>query len=354
MNKDYYSILGLKKGASEAEIKSAFRKLAIKFHPDKQAGKSDKEKAEAEAKFKEINEANDVLSDPQKRQEYDTFGTVGGHGGAGFEGFDMSGDMEDLLKRFRGFGDFFGAKHAGGSSGPRKEPGATIETQVAITIENIYNHTDVTFDYEIEEVCEHCHGKGGEGVEACPDCKGTGMIKDVRRTAFGMMSSMHPCGRCQGTGFTVKNKCKHCAGTGIKIVSKKVTVPVNDETLHQGGKTFIGAGYQSKTGGPTGDLIVHFIPQIDASKYKYINGIIYEQVQIPYYICIPGGTFDLKLPNGTILKVDIPENTTEGKQIHLAKSQTNNNDYVIVIKPTVSANASAKEKELLKDIQKLH
>ena len=211
-SKDYYEVLGLQKGASEDEIKRAFRKLAIKYHPDKNQGN-----AEAEAKFKEINEAYQVLSDPEKKARYDQFGSAdfdgSGFGAGGFGGFDFN-DMG-------GFGDIFESFFGGGGSSSRRRngpvKGADLEYTINLTFEEAVFGVEKEITINRSENCEECHGSGakpGTSPKTCPTCNGSGQVRVQRQTPLGNFVTTSTCDRCGGRGTVVEEPCHSCAGKG--------------------------------------------------------------------------------------------------------------------------------------------
>lgn len=251
--RDYYEILGTKKGASEAEIKSAFRKKAMQYHPDKNSGDKD-----AEEKFKEINEAYSILSDPEKKEKYDRFGHAGvdpnaGFGGAG--GFSGGfGGFEDI------FGDLFGGGFGGfgGQSrrnGPRK--GQDLQKRVSITFDEAAFGVKKEVKVTKYVACDECHGTGAEAgtsKKTCPTCNGTGQVQTVQRTPFGQFASSRPCDQCGGAGQIIEKPCQKCSGTGRvrKTVTMTVDIPAgvdNDSVI-----TLHGQGEPGANGGPNGDL----------------------------------------------------------------------------------------------------
>ena len=218
--RDYYEVLGVERTASAAEIKKAYRKLAIQYHPDKNPG--DKE---AEEKFKEAAEAYSVLSDADKKARYDQFGFEGVSGAGGGSGFGGAGmDMNDI---FSMFGDIFGGRggfggfggFGGSGAGPTKFRGSDQRVKVKLTLQEIANGVTKKFKLKKYVTCTHCNGSGAKGgaVETCPDCNGTGRVVRTQQSFFGMMRSEVACPRCNGQGKIVKEKCPHCNGDGIMM-----------------------------------------------------------------------------------------------------------------------------------------
>ena len=253
--RDYYEVLGVDKNVDDAELKKAYRKLARKYHPDVNPGD-----AEAEAKFKEAAEAYAVLSDPEKRRQYDQFGHAAFDqtaGGGGFGGFDFSGaDMGDI------FGDLFGDLFGGGRSrradnGPRR--GASLRARVNVTFEEAVFGCEKELEITLKDECKTCHGSGakpGTSPVTCPKCHGEGQIVYTQQTMLGMMRNVQTCPDCRGTGKIIKDKCPDCRGTGYTSSRKKIQVSVpagidNGQSIRIREK-----GEPGINGGPRGDLLV--------------------------------------------------------------------------------------------------
>ena len=279
-NKNYYDILGVSKDASDKDIKSKYRDLSKKYHPDRQNGKSDKEKQEAENKFKEINEAYSVLSDAEKRKNYDTFGSPDGNPMGGFgDMFSGFGDMFNF-----DFSDLFGGGRSHKKSSQRSEqvhPGESYNINVGLSIEDIYNGIqNKQFEIEVNRRCSSCNGTGGSGAEKCPHCNGTGMKREVKQTAFGRMENMTYCWECNGTGQRVKNKCTKCNGSGFEKYIEKLTLNVPKFARNGQQIMFNGAGSDSKSPkGVRGDVMVTLVHQFDTNRYRIINNDVYEDVR---------------------------------------------------------------------------
>lgn len=270
--RDYYEVLGVDKSASAEDIKSAFKKLALKWHPDRWVSASDKEKKDAEEKFKEASEAYEVLSDPDKRAKYDRFGFGGGAGfgdgggfsGGGFGGFDINDILNNLFGEgfdFRSGGSGFGG--FGGFGGQsRQKPvmrGRDIRTRVRLTLEEIASGVTKEVSIERYEQCPTCGGKGAvnsSDIKTCPVCHGTGQEQRVVRSLFGQAVTYTTCTRCGGEGKIVSNPCSGCGGSGL--VRKRVTVPVRIPAGVEDGMqlTLKGEGHAAKAGGINGDLLV--------------------------------------------------------------------------------------------------
>ena len=357
-NKDLYEILGLSRNASDSDIKKAYKKLALKYHPDRQGGKSDAEKKEAEEKFKEVSWAYDILSNPEKKQRYDQFGITDDQQQMSGAGFDPS----EIFKHFMGgmFGDddndddpfsnFFGHRRQQ-SRGP--QPGQSIRMQIPVSIEEIMNGIDRDIEYTIQGKCNKCNGTGGDGIEKCPHCHGTGMITETKRMGFSIIQNSHPCQYCGGTGQTIKHKCTNCNGTGI--VNKTVKVHIKQNAGFENGTQILlkGKGYESKNGGPNGDLLLDLIYQYDTSKYSIQGNKIYEIIEIPYYDCILGCEREVTLPNNKKITIKVPEYSKDNTLINTEK-WFGSMVYYYVVKVKMPTYIRKEEKELLNNIKKLN
>ena len=355
-NKDLYEILGISRNASENDIKKAYKKLAMIYHPDRQANKSDKEKKEAEEKFKEVSWAYSILSDPEKKQRYDQFGITD-------DQQQMNGgfDASEIFKHFMGgmfsgmdddndpFGSFFGRGRRQQNSGPQK--GQSIRMQILTTIEEICNGIHKDIEYDIQAKCSKCNGKGGENIDTCPYCHGTGMITETQRYGFSIVQNSHPCQHCGGTGKIVKNKCLKCHGTGFETKTVKVKVDISPGFENGYQQLFTGKGYESKDGGSNGDLLLDFIYQYDTSKYSIQGNNIYEIINISYYDCILGCEREVTLPNKEKIKIKVPEYSKDNTLINTNK-RFGRMGYYYVVKVKMPTYIKSKEKDLLKQIQK--
>lgn len=319
MEKDYYELLGLQKGATDVEIKKAYRTLAMKYHPDRNPGN-----AEAELKFKEVTEAYEVLKDSQKRAAYDRYGHAAfaqgaGAGAGGFGGFnfDFGGGsgagfgsiFEDIFSEFMG-----GGRRSRQQEGVR---GADIRYDLEITLEEAYKGLTKEIEIQTAVKCEDCHGTGaaeGSKAETCDTCHGTGR---VRRQA-GFFIEERTCPTCNGTGKVIKNPCKKCGGTG-KISQKKVlevTIPAGIDSGNR--MRLAGQGEAGMNGGPNGDLyiFVHIKPH---PIFKRDAANLYCTVPLSMTTAALGGEIDIPCIDGSSEKVKINEGTQSGTEVRLRK-----------------------------------
>lgn len=324
--RDYYEVLGISKGASEDEIKKAYRKAAMKYHPDKFSNASEKEKKEAEEKFKEVNEAYQVLSDAQKRAQYDQFGHAafeqgaGGFGG-GFGGFGGAGGFEDIFSSFfggggSGFGGFGG--FGGSSRRSYVEPGRDLRYQLEITLEEAATGVEKTIKYKRNGKCSSCNGTGaevGSSMKTCPKCNGKGYVEVTQRTILGNMVSHAECSECHGKGQVPEKKCKTCGGTGItrETIEKKIKIPAG---IEDGQKLRLdGMGEASESGGPNGDLYV-IIRVKDHAIFERRGTDIYCEIPIKFTTAALGGEVEVPTLKGK-KNMKIPAGTQTGKMFRM-------------------------------------
>lgn len=302
--KDYYEILGLQKGASEDDIKKAFRKLAIQYHPDKNQGNK-----EAEEKFKEINEAYQVLSDPEKKARYDQFGTAD-FNGAGFDGdFDFSD--------FGGFGDIFESFFGGGfSSGRRKngpQRGADLEYTLNLTFEEAVFGVEKEISINRNESCENCRGTGakpGTSTKTCDKCNGTGQMRTQRNTPLGSFVSSSTCDKCKGKGTIISEPCKDCGGSGKVRKNRKIKVNIPAGVDTGNVLPLRGQGEHGVNGGPPGDLYVNI--KVSAhSKFKRKGVDIYIDEHISFGNAALGTEIKVPTIDGDV-KYKVPPGTQSG------------------------------------------
>ena len=318
--RDYYEVLGVSKGASDDEIKRAYRKLAKKYHPDMNPG--DKE---AEAKFKEVNEAYSILSDSEKRARYDQFGHAGvdpnygaGGPGGGFGGFDMGDiDLGDIFGSFfgGGFGGF-GGSTSSRRNGPQK--GESLRASLTISFEEAAFGCEKEINLNRTEECEACHGSGAEPgttAETCPDCRGTGVVRVQQRTGGFAFSSTAPCSRCRGTGKIIHTPCKACGGSGSVKKSKRVTVSIPAGIDDGQAISLRGQGNAGKNGGPAGDLIVAVHVKPHPQFHRDGTTVLYEQ-PVTFYQAVMGAELEIPTIDGKV-KYNLPAGTQTGTTFRL-------------------------------------
>ena len=282
---DYYKILGVEKDATADQIKKAYRKIAIKYHPDKWGDAPEAERKEAEEKFKKAAEAYSVLSDAEKRSRYDQFGEAGVNGGAGgFGGFGGQGmDINDIFSNFGDiFGDIFGGMGGGRRSrGPARHKGGDLRLKVRLSLNDIDKGITKKFKVRKNVVCTECGGNGcasGHSPETCPECGGSGVVTSVQRTMFGMMQQQHACPRCQGEGVIISHKCSKCHGEGV--VSGEEIVEINIPAGVAEGMIINapGKGHAAKRNGIPGDIQVLIEEEEHQDFVRDQNDLIYNLI----------------------------------------------------------------------------
>ncbi len=350
--KDYYEVLGVDRGASDDDIKKAYRKSAKQYHPDLNPG--DKE---AEAKFKEVNEAYEVLSDKEKRARYDQFGHAGvdpnygagGYGGGGFGGFGDFGDIGDI------FSSFFGGGFGGGRSNPNApRRGGDVRTSVTISFEEAAKGCQKTVRVTSIDGCTDCHGHGtadGTAAKSCPACHGTGQIKVVQRTPFGQMQTQRPCDQCRGSGKIIEKPCRTCGGKGKvrRTRDESVNIPAGIDDAQV--LIVRGKGDAGVNGGPAGDLNIvvnvrpHAIFERDGTDVYCEVPITFTQAALGAEIQVPtlDGKANLKIREGT---QPGDKFRLKGKGIVRTNSTYRGDQYVIV-NIEVPSNLTKSQKEIL-------
>lgn len=354
--RDYYEVLGVSKTADEAEIKKAFRSVAKKYHPDAHPG--DKE---CEEKFKEAQEAYAVLSDADKRRQYDQFGHAAFDGtGGGAGGFDFSGmDMGDI------FGDIFGDLFGGGrrrnanNNGPMK--GANIRMSVRISFEEAIFGCEKELEFVYKETCETCHGTGakpGTNPETCGKCGGKGKVMYTTQSLFGTMQNVQTCPDCQGSGKIVKEKCPDCRGTGY--VAKKVRKTVGIPAGIDNGQSIRISNYgePGKNGGPRGDVIVEVIVG-RSNEFERQDMHIFSEVAISYPIAVLGGDVRIKTVDGDIIYTVAAGTKTgtrirlKGKGVPSTRNKEIRGDHYVTLTIATPSGISKEAKELLRQFDEL-
>lgn len=349
--RDYYEVLGVQKGAVKDDIKKAYRKLAIQYHPDKNPGNK-----ESEEKFKEATEAYEVLSDEQKKAAYDQFGFAGveGMGGAGQNYSHAFHDFEDLFGDFSGiFDSFFGAgARRQTRSGPPQ--GANLRYDLEIPFRDAVFGTKIEIQYAHNEACGACRGSGatgGSGRKVCPSCAGSGQI----RRSQGFFSIASPCPSCSGEGFIIENPCKECAGAGVLKKRRKIAVTI-PSGMEDGKRVVIpGQGDSGPNGGPAGDLYV-FI-HVNAHEHFERDGLdLYCAVPISMTQAALGSELFVTTLDGKKIKVRIPAGMQNGKMLRVRDegipSGSRRGDLYIKVIIKIPAKLSKRGKELLEELSK--
>ena len=354
--RDYYEVLGVSKTATQDELKKAYRKLARKYHPD-----LNKDNAEAAEKFKECNEAYSVLSDEQKRAQYDQFGHAafenggmgggGGFGGAGgFGGFGGSG-MEDIFDMF--FGGQGGRGGRSSKAGPQR--GADLRFDLEISFEEAAFGLEKEINLYRDEVCEHCHGEGaepGSKVETCPECNGSGYVRFTQNTMFGQMVNERPCSRCKGEGKIISEPCKECRGKGTVKRNKKLKVKIPAGVDNGSRLRVSNEGEAGAKGGPSGDLYVYLY--VKPHKFFERDGTTV-LCEVPINIVQATLGADIKVPtlDGQVT-MKIPEGTQPGKVMRIkgkgipSLRNSSRGDQLVRIKVVVPTKLSDKQKDALR------
>lgn len=319
--RDYYEVLGVSKNATEDEIKKAYRKLAIKYHPDRNP-----DNKEAEEKFKEAAEAYDVLHDPQKRQQYDQFGFDAPGGGFGNGGFGGGGfTMDDIFSAFGdvfgGHGGFGGFSGFGGGSGTQRAQyrGSDLRLKVRLTLQEISTGVTKKFKVKKDIACSHCHGSGaeaGSGSSTCPTCQGRGVVVKTVRTMLGMMQTQSECPTCHGEGTVIKNKCHECGGMGIvkgeEVVEIKIPAGVAEGMV----VNVPGKGNAGAHNGITGDIQVYIEEIANDTFVRDGQDVIYNLL-LDFPTAALGGEVEIPTIEGTKVKIRIEPGTQPGKTLRL-------------------------------------
>lgn len=354
--RDYYEVLGISKTADDAEIKKAYRVLAKKYHPDMNPGD-----AEAEKKFKEASEAYAVLSDPEKRRQYDQFGHAAfeGGGAGGFGGFDFnSADFGDIFGDI--FGDFFGGgRRRGANNGPMK--GANIRTSVRITFEEAVFGVSKEIELTLKDECATCHGTGakpGTSPETCTKCGGKGQVVFTQQSFFGTVRNVQSCPECNGTGKVIKEKCADCHGTGYIANRKKIQVSIPAGIDNGQSVRIRDKGEPGTNGGPRGDLLVEVIvarhPIFQRQDYN-----IFSTVPISFAVAALGGDVVVDTVDGKVIYEVKPGTQTDtkvrlkGKGVPSLRNKEVRGDHYVTLVVETPEKLSGEEKELLKQFDAL-
>ena len=352
--RDYYEVLGLKKGASKDDIKSAYRKLAKQYHPD------NKETGD-EAKFKEVQEAYDILYDDNKRQAYDQFGhaafeQAGGNPGGnpfeGFSGFNADVDLGDIFSSFFGGG----RRQRTNPNAPRR--GDDLVRPLKVDFMDAINGKDVTITVDVDETCPNCHGSGAKdanSIKTCPNCNGSGTIRSQRRSLFGMVETQEGCPHCGGTGKIISDKCPNCGGKGYNHKKKDINIHV-PAGINNGQQIRVtGMGGRGINGGPNGDLYIEIIVREHASFQRDGNDI-HINVPIDFVDAALGVTYEVPTVYGDI-SLNIAAGTQPGQILRMKGYGVKDlrsgkaGDQYVHLNVKVPTNLSKEQKQLLEEFK---
>ncbi|MEO0275587.1 MAG: molecular chaperone DnaJ [candidate division WOR-3 bacterium] len=371
--KDYYEILGVPRNATPEEIKKAYRRLALKYHPDR----NPQNKKEAEEKFREISEAYEVLMDPQKRALYDRYGHEGLKGAFREGGFtwkdfthfddleDIFGDIRDIFEKFT-FGEdifdiFFGKKKVKERKGERirSSPGEDLRVYVSLTLEEIYNGTEKTIKVKKYDLCSECNGTGarGGGWERCPTCGGRGIVEKISSTFFGQFIQRSTCPNCLGRGEVLSSPCPVCKGEGRKEVEKLIKVNIPKGVKDGNYITLRGEGNAGIRGGPPGDILI-YIKEKEHKFFKRDGDDLYAQIELTPSQIILGDRISIRHLNGKDIRVEIPRGIREDKKIKIRgegmpKIGGGYGDLYVYVKVKIPEKITKEEEKYYKEILKI-
>ena len=360
--RDYYEVLGVDKNASEDDIKKAYRKIAIKYHPDRNPGNK-----EAEEKFKEAAEAYDVLHDPQKRQQYDQFGFDGPQGMGGFGGFSSGGfSMDDI---FSMFGDVFGGRGGfsgfGGFGGGQRQAaqhrGSDLRLKVRLNLQEVSAGVTKKFKVKKDVVCQHCQGTGaekGSSSETCATCHGSGVVTRTTQSLFGLMQSQSVCPTCGGEGKVIKNKCKYCGGTGIVKGEEVVEIKIPAGVAKGMVVNVPGKGNAGIHNGISGNIQVLIDEEENDTFVRDGQDVIYNLL-LDFPTAALGGNVEIPTIEGTKVRIKIEPGTQPGKTLRLRGKGlpavqgygSGRGDIVVNISVYVPKSLNREEKNMLEKLK---
>src|SRR5437763_1543697 len=350
-----YDTLGVKKGASAEEIKKAYRKLAAKYHPDKNPGD-----ASAEEKFKEVQNAYDVLSDSEKRKQYDTFGSANGRTGFDPRNYNFGGGGNVTINDLGDLGDLFGGLfNRSGTRTQRRAPerGADIDVSVNVSFEDSLRGLETKIPVEVTTACRECGGSGAEPGTApviCPECNGRGVVSESQ----GLFALSQPCPRCRGNGTVVEKPCRKCKGSGRERRTRRYTVKIPAGVRDGTRIRLKGKGEIGDAGGPAGDLFV--VTRVEPSRLferKGANLVI--DVPVTYSEAALGATVEVPTPYGGRVSLKVPAGTQDGRQLRIRGhgapklDGSGNGDLIARLRVTVPKKLTKKEREALEELQKV-
>ncbi|MFA5800384.1 MAG: molecular chaperone DnaJ [Candidatus Peribacteraceae bacterium] len=371
MAKDYYAILGVQKTATEADLKQAYRRLSRELHPDKHKGDpsdpaSVRAGKEKEAKFKEVNEAYDVLSDPKKRQAYDQFGTAdaaGFGGGQGFSGFSGFSGFDPSAFAGGDFADLFESFFGGGAGRRRRETdnrGRAVEVELTISFADAVTGMEREVTLRTHVTCADCSGSGGEKgskLQTCSECGGAGAVTRTSSSLFGMIRQSVLCPSCRGSGKVPERSCKRCSGEGRTMERKTLTVRIlkgidDGQTLR-----ITGEGEAGRQGGASGDLLVHIRVEPD-SRFLREGDDIRSTVKAPITDAVLGGRLSVLTVHGT-METTIPAGTQPGQILRLkgkgmpVLNTSRFGDHYVTVNVEIPTKLSRRERELLEELKRI-
>ena len=312
---DYYDILSVSKGASDEEIKGAYRKLAMRWHPDRNNGS-----AESEEKFKELTEAYDVLRDPNKRAAYDRYGEAGLRAGGmpgGFHHFDLSEALNVFMRDF-GFGGSFGTVFGDPRDGGSVRTGADVKITVQLTLQEVASGVEKTASLKLLEPCDRCHGNGaepGSNAQVCQSCGGAGEVRRAQRSFFGQFITVAPCPTCKGEGSVIASPCKKCRGDGRVRADREIKIQVPAGVATGQYMTLRGVGNAGARGGTRGDVHVVF-DVADDPRFERDGEDLYTEVLTTYAQLVFGADVNIPTVGGSVV-LSVPSGTQSGQIFHL-------------------------------------
>ncbi len=346
MTVDYYNILGVDKKASTDEIKKAYKKLAMQFHPDKNP-----DNKEAEERFKQINQAHEILSDEQKRSNYDRFGDEKGNGGSPF------GDMSDMF----GGDDFFSQFFGGGQqrrSGPQKRRGSDLRVVVNLTLEEINSGARKKLKISRAKTCKTCSGVGGQNVQTCTTCNGSGQVVSAQRTNIGIFQTVNQCHGCGGNGKVIKDKCNTCHGYGTTQSDEDISIDIPAGVMAGMNLQMSGKGNESKDGIP-GDLIISIL-QENHKRFERRNRDLHTKQKISFLDLILGSNFELEGLDGKKYNIEVTPGTQLDKVFRIKGkglpefNHSVRGDIYIELFTHIPQNLSKDEKEFVEKLKELN
>jgi len=356
--RDYYTVLGIERGAAEDEIKRAYRKLAMEFHPDRNPGD-----AAAEAKFQEATEAYEVLKDPERRARYDRFGHeaaqqgAGPGAGAGFEGFDLADALRAFMRDFGGGGGGAGFEDLfGGAGGPGPRRGQDLRVRLKLTLEEIASGVSKKIQVKRQVSCETCHGTGAQkgGKKTCAHCGGRGQVRQVQSSFFGQFVNIAACPRCRGTGEIIENPCLKCRGEGRLADSTTVVVEVPAGVAQDNYIPLRGLGDAGPNGGPPGDLQV-LIEEKPHEVFERDGSDLHVEVPVAMTRAALGGEVEIPTLDGAVKK-SVPAGLQTGREVRLAGHGLprlrgrGKGDLIARFRVWTPTRLSAREKQLFEEL----